>query len=245
MSTFAEIHTDGLEFGYSSHSAVIRGLSVAFGPGRTVLLGPNGAGKSTLLRLMCGLLRPQRGTVSLAERARPPKQLAREVGFMPQDVAPLSGLSVLEAVQYAAWLGGASGAAARTAAAGALVAVGLQEQLNQKSTRLSGGQLRRLGLACALTRTGQVLLLDEPTAGLDPAQRYRFREVLAELPPELTVVVSTHQLDDVEDIYDQVRVIARGQLRWQGTPDELLALAPGRTRQQAEEAYLALVGEDG
>ena len=244
MTTPAEIRTDGLEFGYSSRSAVISGLSVTFGPGKTVLLGPNGAGKSTLLKILCGLLRPQRGTVSLADRRCSPKQLTGEVGLMPQEVASLPGLSVLEAVRYAAWLGGTSGAAARIAADDAIAAVGLVEKRDQKSTRLSGGQLRRLGLACALTRTSRVLLLDEPTAGLDPAQRHRFREVLAGLPPELTVVVSTHQLDDVEDSYDQVRVLAHGQLRWQGTPDELLALAPGRTRQQAEQAYLALVGED-
>lgn len=244
MTPSTDIRTDGLEFGYSQRSAVISGLSVTFGPGRTVLLGPNGAGKSTLLKIMCGLLRPRRGTVDLGGRSCSPKHLARAVGLMPQEVAALPGLTVLEATQYAAWLGGLSGTAAASAAVGAVEAVGLHDQRDQKSTRLSGGQLRRLGLACALTRTSQVLLLDEPTAGLDPAQRHRFREILSGLPAELTVVVSTHQLDDVQDIYDQVRVIAGGQLRWQGTPGELLALAPGQDRQQAEQAYLALVGED-
>lgn len=152
--------------------------------------------------------------------------------------------AVIEGVEYAGWLGGLSRRATRAAAREAVDRVGLGPQKDAKSTRISGGQLRRMGLACALVRTTKVLLLDEPTAGLDPAQRHRFRKVLADLPAELTVVVSTHQLDDVEDTYDRVGVIADGSLRWQGTPAQLLALAADGAKQQAEEAYLSLVGED-
>lgn len=238
------VQTEGLEFGYSARNRVLGSLSIAFGPGKTVLLGPNGAGKSTLLKLICGLLLPSQGSIRVDGEVRKPSQLLHSVGLMPQEVAPLPGLTVLEAVQYSAWLGGLSNPGARRAAESAISTVGLEDKRHEKSTRLSGGQLRRLGLAEALTRKGQVLLLDEPTAGLDPAQRHRFREVIAGLPAELTVVVSTHQIDDVEDIYDQVRVIARGRLLWGGTPDELVALAPGQGRQQAEQAYLSLVGED-
>lgn len=100
MTTSAEIGVDGLEFGYTSRSTAIKGLSVSFGPGKTILLGPNGAGKSTLLKVMCGLLQPRRGTVHVADHRCAPRQLARSVGFMPQDVAPLPGLSVLEAAEY-------------------------------------------------------------------------------------------------------------------------------------------------
>lgn len=240
----AGVRTNELEFGYSARRKVVSGLSIAFGPGKTVLLGPNGAGKSTLLKLICGLLRPSQGAISVDGEVQKPSQLLRTVGFMPQAVAPMPGLTVVEAVQYSAWLGGLSNPDARRASDEALAMVGLEGKRDDRSTRLSGGQLRRLGMAEALTRTGNVLLLDEPTAGLDPAQRHRFREVLAGLPPELTVVVSTHQIDDVEDIYDQVRVMAHGTLKWEGTPEGLLALAPGKTRQQAEQGYLSLVGED-
>ena len=240
----AGLRTEDLTFGYSAGRPVVRGLSVAFEPGKTVLLGPNGAGKTTLLKLMTGLLAPAGGAIQLDGQRRSRRELARVVGLMPQQIVPMPGLTVLEAVQYAAWLGGLSTSAASSAAREAIAAVGLEDQLHQKSNRLSGGQLRRLGLASALSATDRVLLLDEPTAGLDPAQRFRFREVLANLPDDLTVVISTHQIDDIEDTYDQVRVIAQGTLRWQGTPAELLALAPEGSRQQTELAYLRLVGED-
>ena len=163
---------------------------------------------------------------------------------MPQDIAPLPGLTVSEGVQYAAWLGGHSRRQAKESALEALFAVGLWDKRGEKSTRLSGGQLRRMGLASVLTGAPRVLLLDEPTAGLDPAQRHRFREVLLGLPSDLIVLVSTHQIDDVEDSYDQVRIMADGVLRWAGTPSKLLELAGGESRQQAERAYLRLVGDD-
>lgn len=238
------VRADGLRFGYSRRAEVIRGLSVSLAPGKTVLLGPNGAGKSTLLKLLSGLLRPERGQVVLDDQVRTSASLRSLVGFMPQDIAPLPGLTVSESVQYAAWLGGHSRGQAKESAVEAIVAVGLWEKRDEKSTRLSGGQLRRMGLASVLTGAPRVLLLDEPTAGLDPAQRHRFREVLHGLSSDLVVLVSTHQIDDVEDSYDQVRIMADGVMRWEGTPPELLMLAGGDSRQQAERAYLGLVGED-
>lgn len=238
------LRTHQLRYSYGRRAEVISDLSVSFRQGRTVLLGPNGAGKSTLLKLLSGLLRPIAGLVTFGDLEQDQGDLRSLVGFMPQEVAPLPGLTVLESVQYAAWLNGLSRRHARQAAEQAVAAVGLGDKRETKSNRLSGGQLRRMGLASVLTRTPQVLLLDEPTAGLDPAQRHRFREVLLGLPPELVVVVSTHQIDDVEDSYEHVHVLADGQLRWEGTPASLLALAGGESRQQAELAYLRLVGED-
>lgn len=238
------LRADDLWFGYSAKRAVLRGLSVSLGPGRTVLLGPNGAGKSTLLKVLSGLLKPSRGQVLLEDEGVSGMRLRRRVSFMPQEIAPLAGLTVLESVQYAAWLNGSSRRQALGSATEAVHAVGLWDKRNERSTRLSGGQLRRMGLASALTSGPEVLLLDEPTAGLDPAQRLRFREVLTALPDHLVVVVSTHQMDDVEDCYDQVLILSDGTLRWDGTPSALLAMAGGSSTRQAEQAYLHLVGDD-
>lgn len=238
------ISCDRLAFGYSRKNSVLRSLDVSFGPGRTILLGPNGAGKSTTLKLLCGKLIPRAGEIRISSSAQGPKELARLVSLMPQDIAPMAGLSVLESVEYAAWLRGLSGSEARAAAERAVALVALTDRSDSRSTKLSGGQLRRLGLACALTRPTGVLLLDEPTAGLDPAQRRRFASLLTSLPADMTVVVSTHLVDDLEESYDRVCVLVEGKLLWQGTPAEFLALAPEGSSHPAEDAYMALVGEE-
>lgn len=182
------LRADALRYGYSRRVEVIRGLSASFGPGKTVLLGPNGAGKSTVLKLLSGLLRPAPGQIFFEDQVQTPVSLRAVVGFMPQEISPLPGLTVSESVQYAGWLSGHSRRRAKESAAEAIVAVGLWEKRDEKSTRLSGGQLRRMGLASVLAGAPRVLLLDEPTAGLDPAQRHRFREVLHGLPSDLVVL---------------------------------------------------------
>ncbi|AGJ78224.1 ABC transporter, ATP-binding protein [Cutibacterium avidum 44067] len=122
-----------------------------------------------------------------------------------------------------------------------LAAVNLSDKASSRVSRLSGGQLRRVGLAQALVANPQVLLLDEPTAGLDPAQRHSFREVLKSVPSEdQVVVVSTHLVDDIEDLYDHVVVMNEGCVIFTGTPDEFINLSkPGPNR--AERSYLGLV----
>ncbi|MBK7821172.1 MAG: ATP-binding cassette domain-containing protein [Tessaracoccus sp.] len=212
-----------VRFGYTRRKEVLRGVTVAFPPGRTVLLGPNGAGKSTLLRLAAGLTSPRTGTVTL-DGATHWHLLRAAVGYLPQHVSPMPGLTVLDAVRYAAWLGGLSAKASLASARGALAQVGLSDKADERSTRLSGGQLRRMGLASALACRPRVLLLDEPAAGLDPAQRVGLREILTALPADLPVVVSTHDLADVEDAFDHVCVLADGRVRWKGSPANLLAL---------------------
>lgn len=193
---------------------VFADFSCSIPPGRTLLLGPNGAGKSTLLQLIVGLLKPKQGTIEPSPDA--------SVGYMPQHIKPVGGLSVLDQVAYAAWLKGARTRAARSLATQALAKVDLVDQANRPSTKLSGGQLRRMGLAQALVGAQRLVLLDEPTAGLDPDQRERFSTLISSL--EMPVVVATHQAEDVHRLYDTVMVLFPGAPMYVAPVAEFLAL---------------------
>lgn len=213
--------------------------------GRTVLLGPNGAGKTTLLALGADALQPERGTVAagllrpigLRQRA----SYRRTVGWMPQQIHSVPGLTAREQVAYAAWLKGASRDEAWQGAATALARVDLDVLSDRLTSEISGGQLRRVGLAQVLVHAAEVILLDEPTVGLDPAQRAAFREILAELPKEHPVVVSTHQVDDLTDLFDTVAVLDRGTIRHQSSVAVFLDLAPAGSARPAEAAYGQIV----
>lgn len=236
----------GLSFRYRrSGPDVLRGVSWDVPAARSVLLGPNGAGKSTLLALCAAALDAPRGTIALdgldptrrADRAA----YRRSVGWMPQDVRPIAGLTSREQVAYVGWLKGLGRAAAWHQAGQLLDRVALGEDAGRPAGELSGGQRRRLGLAQALTGAPTVLLLDEPSAGLDPAQRGRFREIVATLDPSMTVLVSTHQVDDLTELFDHVVVIHAGSLLWHGTVGSFMALAPPGAERPAEAAYAGIV----
>lgn len=214
--------------------------------GRTVLLGPNGAGKTTLLSLAATVLKPQAGQVRLGNlsSATNTNALRGSIGLMPQGVRAVPGFTAREQVAYAAWLRGTGESAARQDALEALERVGLRTEADVLVESLSGGQQRRIGLAQVMVRPARVFLLDEPTAGLDPAQRSRFRNLLSELPAEATVLVSTHQVDDLSDLFDTVVVLDHGRIRYQGTPGQFLGLAPDGNLRPAEAAYMALIGSE-
>jgi ABC-2 type transport system ATP-binding protein len=161
---------------------------------------------------------------------------------MPQHIHAVPGLTAHEQVAYAAWLKGLSKSDASKAALHALAQVGLAELAGRKASTLSGGQLRRLGLAQVLSHSAEVLLLDEPTVGLDPAQRSRFRELLAALPSQYPIVVSTHQVDDLSDVFDTVAVLDGGVIKFEGSVTAFLALAPSTfPERRAEAAYARIV----
>lgn len=217
------LRAENISVGYR-RKVVFEGLDWTLRPGdRVVLLGPNGAGKTSLMKTCAGLLRPRGGRVATHEHeAATPQELAEAVALMPQQITAVPRLSCREQVAYAGWLAGLPTSEAEQRADGALVAVGLTDQAATRSKALSGGQLRRLGLAESLVRRTGVLLLDEPTAGLDPAQRARFRRVLADLPPENTVVVSTHETHDIAEAFTRVCILDSGRFVFDGSPEELL-----------------------
>jgi ABC-type multidrug transport system, ATPase component len=216
--------------------------------GCTVILGPNGAGKTTLLSLGATALRPTRGSVAFGElnasRRRDLRAFRRAVGWMPQHVRAIPGLTSREQVAYAGWLKGMSRGTAWKEAATALARVGLNDEADRKTAQLSGGQQRRVGLAQLLVHRADLFLLDEPTAGLDPGQRGRFRETLREIATEVPVVVSTHQVDDLTDLFDTVVVLDHGQIRFQGTVAAFMALAAEGSPHPAEAAYATLIADE-
>jgi len=237
----------GITFRYwRSASPVLDEFSWDVPMGRTVLLGPNGAGKTTLLSIGADLLRPKRGQVLLGNlnpRRRTQRgQYRRAVGWMPQQIRAVPGLTAREQVAYAGWLKGLSRSGAWESAAQALDRVGLRNLMDRKASELSGGQLRRVGLAQVLVHSPSVMLLDEPSVGLDPAQRARFREILYELPPDVPVVVSTHQVDDLSELFNTVVVLESGKLRFTGTVEDFMSLATSNLDgRNAEIAYSKVI----
>lgn len=161
---------------------------------------------------------------------------------MPQDTRPVPRLRVLDQVAYAGWLQGLTRSDAVVAASAALERVGLRDVKGRRSHELSGGQLRRVGLAETILQPHGLLLLDEPTAGLDPAERQRFRTILEQMSSGTDIVVSTHEVEDLAGSYDTVVVLSSGRIVFTGPVDVFLAHAPTESRQAAVDAYSAIIG---
>lgn len=235
-------------FAYRRQPPVLRDFSYQLPNGLTVLLGPNGAGKSTLLRLAASVTRPRSGTVTYDGTPAASQPFRRAVALMPQTVTAMRGLTAREQVAYSGWLKGMSRRDAWERAAEALDRVGLTEHAGTRTTKLSGGQLRRAGVAAALVHRAEVLLLDEPTAGMDPHQRRVFRDLLQQVTEAgVRVLLSTHDVSDLAEEADHVTVLRRGSLVYTGTTGGFFAHAPEDTApgRRAEAAYSRLAGEDG
>ncbi|MFJ4827528.1 ATP-binding cassette domain-containing protein [Streptomyces bacillaris] len=212
-----------------------------------MLLGPNGAGKSTLMLLGASALAPDAGRVTWEGldscNRRDRKNYRRRVGWLPQSISPVPGLTVREQAAYAGWLKGLSKREAWDRSATALERVRLAELAERRGHELSGGQLRRLGIAQTLVHQAELVLLDEPTAGLDPVQRGVFRDLVADLSDKVHFIVSTHQTEDLAEIYDTVMVFDSGMPAFQGTTKEFFSLSSASSSpdRRAEEAYRSLV----
>ncbi|WP_434097428.1 ATP-binding cassette domain-containing protein [Streptomyces massasporeus] len=220
------------------------GMSLVLPEGFTILLGPNGAGKSTMLKLAAAVSAPQRGTVSFRGVDSKKKEYRRLISWMPQNITPVAGLTAREYVAYVGWLKGMSKADAWDRAVRALERVELQQRMDVKTHQLSGGQMRRVGVAAALVHDAGLLLLDEPTAGMDPRQRRVFRDVVRSLSGEVQVVMSTHDIADLAEEADTVTVVNDGRILKSSSVDDFMKAAspdsaPGRI---AESAYSAVLG---
>ncbi|MEP7054909.1 MAG: ATP-binding cassette domain-containing protein [Actinomycetota bacterium] len=202
--------------------------------GNTVgLLGPNGAGKTTLLRIIGTVLAPDGGSVRALGRdpanADDRLELRRRLGYLPQEPGFQRGFSAFEFVDYVAILKEWTQRRARHDEVRRVLAlVDLSAESGRKIRRLSGGMRRRVALAAVLLGDRALLVLDEPTVGLDPEQRLRFRDILSRVGGDRTVLLSTHQTEDVAAMCDEVVVLHEGAVRFQGPPASLAALAEGR-----------------
>jgi len=239
---------DNVVFGYKKrYKPIIENFTYEMRAGVTVLLGPNGAGKSTLLGLASSALSPWSGRVLAGERdasQRGDRRAYRAaVGWVPQQVQVIPAFSVREQVAYFGWLKGYGRHEAWDRAGTALEKLRLADAASARVGRLSGGQLRRVGVAQALVHDASVILMDEPTAGLDPAQRAGFRDLVREVGEFADVMISTHQTEDLAEIAQSVLLIGDGSIRWDGSLPDFLGLADGASAsQQAEAAYVRLLG---
>jgi ABC-2 type transport system ATP-binding protein len=209
----------------------VAGVTLETGPGVFGLLGPNGAGKTTLLRMLATVIAPSSGRLQLLGRDPsafgPRREIRRRLGYLPQNLGFYPGFTVVEFVEYFALLKELPPAWVPRAVAAAVEQVGLGDKARAKLRTLSGGMLRRVGIAQAIVNDPELLLLDEPTAGLDPEQRVAFRALLRDLAQRATVIVSTHLVEDVGAACSQVALMDQGELVFLGTPVELTARAEG------------------
>ncbi|MFR0359380.1 ABC transporter ATP-binding protein [Streptomyces sediminimaris] len=205
----------------------VAGVDLQAGPGVFGLLGPNGAGKTSLLRMMATAIPPSSGSLRLLGRDpgsyRPRCEIRRRLGYLAQNPGYYPGFTVAEYVEYFALLKEVPPARIRAAVATALDRVGLGDRNRARLRTLSGGMLRRAGIAQAIVNEPELLLLDEPTSGLDPEQRVSFRALLRELGQRSTVVVSTHLVEDVAAACAEVALMDQGRIVFQGTPAGLAA----------------------
>jgi ABC-2 type transport system ATP-binding protein len=209
----------------------VAGVDLEAGPGVFGLLGPNGAGKTSLLRMIATVLPPTSGTLRLLGRDPgsygPRREIRRRLGYLPQNLGYYPGFTVADFVEYFALLKDMPPRQVPRAVAAAIEHAGLGDQARAKLRTLSGGMLRRAGIAQAIVNEPELLLLDEPTAGLDPEQRVAFRGLVRGLGERATVIVSTHLVEDVGAACSEVALMNAGKVVFYGTPAELIGRGEG------------------
>lgn len=216
------IEVRGVHHRYSSDAFALRDVNLTLQPAVTGLVGVNGAGKSTLLSAIAGALPPPRGSVSISGTdlyGRHRRQVLPSVALMPQTLTLPGNLTALEVVSVIGWMRGLSARESRRRAMDALATVHLADQSGRRVRELSGGMKRRVALAQAIVTRPDVLLLDEPSTGLDPQQRRGMVDLIRDLPG--TVLLSSHVMEDVADVATRVLVLHEGQIRFDGDVQRL------------------------
>ena len=214
-----ELVLDRVSKQYGNKIAVDR-ISAVFSPGVIGLLGANGAGKTTLMRMICGILRPTGGTICFKDGSAldASEELYRDaLGYLPQDFGYYPDFTGKDFLMYLAALKGLDKHTAGRKCAELLRVVSLESAAGKKIKTYSGGMKQRLGIAQAVLNNPKILVLDEPTAGLDPKERVRFRNLIAELGKDSIVILSTHIVSDVEHIADRILMMKDGQFIYDGT----------------------------
>lgn len=231
MSNASGLSIRGLTKTYGNGVKALAGIDLNVPPGLYGLLGPNGAGKSTLMRTLATLQSPDAGSIRLddVDVLADPDHLRRRLGYLPQAIGAYPGVSGRDLLERFAWLKGRTDRADRGIEVDALLdRVNLADAAHRAVATYSGGMLRRFGIAMALIGSPRLLIVDEPTAGLDPAERNRFHRVLADVAAEAVVLLSTHIVEDVENLCSRLAILARGRIVAEGTPAALSDALAGR-----------------
>jgi ABC-2 type transport system ATP-binding protein len=221
---------EDVSFAYGRGPAANQSLNLALGPGIVGLLGPNGAGKSTLMRMLATLARPRSGRILWhgTDLSREPDVVRAALGYLPQDFGVYPALSAREFLTFLAAVKGLARVGAAQRVEQCLAQVGLADVADRAVAGYSGGMRQRVGIAQALLNDPQLLVVDEPTVGLDPAERLRFRHLLTELAGERLVLLSTHIVSDIEASAAALVVLQAGRIVFDGTPQALVDAARGR-----------------
>lgn len=231
--TKVKIIIEDLVKSYRGDILALKGLDLTIENGMFGLLGPNGAGKTTLMRILAGILYPTSGSIRVGEydgtTDKGRTEIKRTLGYLPQDLGMYPDLSAREFLDYVSILKGLDDRQKRKARVTELLEmVALSDVAQRKLKTFSGGMKRRVGIAQALLNDPQLLIVDEPTAGLDPEERIRFRNLLSDLGGNRTVLLSTHIVEDIAQTCRKLAVLKQGQLIFQGSTADLLQETSGK-----------------
>ena len=227
---------DKLTHVYGNGTRALDGVDLAIPPGMFGLLGPNGAGKSTLMRTIATLQTPTSGAIAFngIDVIAEPERLRRTLGYLPQDFGVYPRVSAYDMLDHMAVLKGiATPAERKDTVEGLLNQVNLWAVRKKALAGFSGGMRQRFGIAQALIGNPQLIIVDEPTAGLDPEERNRFLNLLGEIGDEVVVILSTHIVEDVADLCPRMAVLAGGRILLEGAPLDLIEATRGRIWQKA------------
>lgn len=226
-----KIEIKDLDVIYKNGNHAVKGINLTIEEGMFGLLGPNGAGKSSLMKVLVALMKPTSGVVLVngEDIQKQRKKLRSFLGYLPQDFRFFTRLKTWEFLDYAGSLAGIRNRKDRLAVVdGLLDRVGLLESRDKKANKLSGGMKRRLGIAQALIGDPRIIVVDEPTTGLDPDERIRFRNILSDLSQnDVTIILSTHIVGDISSTCQGVALLNSGEMVFSGSPDELVKQAAG------------------
>lgn len=224
-----KIEIQGLNMIYENGNQALKEINLEFGTGMFGLLGPNGAGKSSLMRIMVTLMKPTSGVVLVDGKdiQKHRKEIRKILGYLPQDFRFFSALKTWEFLDYSGSLSGLKNRKERLAEVDRLLdQVGLLEVRDRQANRLSGGMKRRLGIAQALIGNPRIIIVDEPTTGLDPDERIRFRNILSQLSQnDVIIILSTHIVGDISSTCQGMALLNRGELVFSGSPETLVKIA--------------------
>lgn len=243
-----KISIEGLTKVYPNGHRAINDLSFDIHDGMFGLLGPNGAGKSSLMRILVTLAEPSSGKVTIGkyDLVKDREQVRKMIGYLPQDFRFFSSLKTYEFLDYTARLSGLHNKKDRSKKVDQMLEeVGLFEARDRYANRLSGGMKRRLGIAQALMNGPKVVVVDEPTTGLDPEERIRFRNLLSSISTQdVIIILSTHIVGDISSTCNSMVLLNQGELAYTGSPDDIVAQANGKVwRIQASPDEFAAINE--